>query len=49
MENEFPKCVYLGNDINNAYRVVMNEEEAALAAEEGFGVDPEPKAGKKAK
>lgn len=46
---EFPKCVYLGNDILAAYRVVMNEEEAALAAEDGFGVDAEKPAGKKAK
>lgn len=46
---EFPKCVYLGNDILAVYLVVMNEEEAALAAEDGFGVDAEPKTGKKAK
>ena len=47
--NEFPKCLYLGNELYAAYKVVFNAEEEAAAKEEGFGVDAEKPAGKKAK
>lgn len=49
MENEFPKCLYLGNELYGEYKVVFNEDEEKEANAAGFGVDAEPKSGKKAK
>lgn len=43
---EFPKCLYMGNDILAAYVVVADEDAEFAANEAGYGVDAEKKPSK---